>query len=166
MRPLSIIARTACDMSAWFMVLFGVDVTIHGDMAPGGGFQGGAMVATFMALLIVTQGGKKILKWVSFDAYEVLVYTGLFLFLGLGLMGIGWGFDRTMMFNFATVPQALLDVVRPFWPASGTVSLMNLAVGLEVAGELSVLLLVMFRGVNMDDAVIDGKGKETGHDQR
>ena len=56
MKPLSVVVRTGCDLFAWFMVIFGAYVIIHGDVTPGGGFQGGAVVATFLAFLLVAYG--------------------------------------------------------------------------------------------------------------
>ena len=57
MNPLSVIARTVCNLFAWFLAVFGLYVIVHGHLTPGGGFQGGAVVATFMAFLLVAHGG-------------------------------------------------------------------------------------------------------------
>ncbi len=166
MRPLSIIARTACDMYAWFMVVFGVYVIVHGDVTPGGGFQGGAITATFLALLLITQGSKVVTGWLNTNIYKFCLFLGLFMFIGFGLMGIGWDFSGTMMLNWATVPHDLLAAVKPWWPPSGTVALMDIAVGIEVTGGLSLILITMFRAIRMSEVQEDGKGKETGHDQQ
>ena len=73
MNPLSVVVRTGCDLFAWFMVVFGVNVLVHGYMTPGGGFQGGAIIATFTAFLLVAYGGRKLLGWANekiFDLFE------------------------------------------------------------------------------------------------
>ena len=99
MRPLSVIARTACDMYAWFMVAFGAYVIVHGDITPGGGFQGGAICATFLALMLVTQGSTYVSAWLNENFYKACLFLGLFMFIGFGLMGLGWAMDGTMMLN-------------------------------------------------------------------
>ena len=77
MRPLSVIARTACDMYAWFMVAFGAYVIVHGDITPGGGFQGGAICATFLALMLVTQGSTYVSAWLNENFYKVCLFLGI-----------------------------------------------------------------------------------------
>ena len=59
MNPLSVVVRTICDIFAWFMGIFGAYIIIHGHLTPGGGFQGGAVVATMAAFLLVAYGGKR-----------------------------------------------------------------------------------------------------------
>ena len=46
MKPMSVIVRTVCNVFTWFLMVFGAYVIIHGHLTPGGGFQGGAVVAT------------------------------------------------------------------------------------------------------------------------
>lgn len=166
MRPLSVIARTACDMYAWFMIIFGVVVIIHGDMTPGGGFQGGTVVATFLTLLLVTHGSEFTLHWFNDHIYHAFAYFGLLMFLFLGIGGFGWDLSRTLMYNFISVPDKLVATVQPFLPPSGTVSMMNLAVGIEVTGELSILVVIMFCAIRLFQVREDGTGKETGYDRR
>lgn len=166
MRPLSVIARTACDMYAWFMVTFGAYVIVHGDVTPGGGFQGGAVCATFLALILIARGSEYVEKWINDNFYRLCLFLGLFMFIGFGLMGLGLAFDGTMMYNWATVPHNMLATVKPWWPPSGTVALMDIAVGIEVSGGLSLILITMFRAIRMGQVKEDGLGKETGHDQR
>ena len=166
MRPLSVVARTACSMYGWFMMAFGAYVIVHGDVTPGGGFQGGSICATFLALMLIAHGSDYMNEWLNDNFYKVCLFLGLFMFIGVGLMGLGWAFDGTMMLNWATVPHEMLATVKPWWPPSGTVALMDIAVGIEVTGGLSLILITMFRAVRLEEVVEDGLGKETGHDQR
>ena len=79
---------------------------------------------------------------------------------------MGWAMDGTMMLNWAAVAHDQLATVKPWWPPSGTVALMDIAVGIEVAGGLSLILMTMFRAIRLGTVQEDGMGKETGHDQR
>lgn len=162
MKPLSIIVRTCCDLFAWFMVVFGTYVIIHGDVTPGGGFQGGAIVATFMAFLLVAYGGQKTLSWVNFNIYNTLLTVGLLLFLLFGFSGMGHSF----FYNFLAVPESvvLAGGGPAVIPPSGTIALMDIAVGIEVTGGLTLILLYMFKGTRMFNLI--EMGGETGHDSR
>ena len=59
MKPLSIIVTSIGDLFAWFMIVFGVYVINNGHNTPGGGFQGGAIVATFLSFMLVAYGSKR-----------------------------------------------------------------------------------------------------------
>lgn len=160
MKPLSIVARTVCDLFAWFLVIFGVYVIVHGDITPGGGFQGGAIVASFMALLLVAHGGKKVLEWVKLSVYWGLMFFGLLMFIFLGIGGIKHG---TFMYNFLSIPHDVaVNSTHGIIPFSGNIGLMDLAVGIEVAGALTIILIVMFRWMMTD--VSENSEKETGYD--
>ncbi len=160
MKPLSLVARTVCDLFAWFLIIFGVCVIVHGDVTPGGGFQGGAIVASFMALVLVAHGGERILHWARLGVYWTFMFVGLFMFIGLGFAGMSHG---TFFYNYLAVPHDLVaGVVHGIIPFSGTIGLMDIAVGIEVTGGLTVILLVVFRWA-MSDVASDSR-KETGYD--
>ena len=89
MRPLSVVARTACSMYGWFMMAFGAYVIVHGDVTPGGGFQGGSICATFLALMLIAHGSDYMNEWLNDNFYKVCLYLGLFMFIGFGLGIIG-----------------------------------------------------------------------------
>ncbi|MCF4113738.1 MULTISPECIES: MnhB domain-containing protein [Dethiosulfovibrio] len=159
-KPLSLVARTVCDLFAWFLIIFGVYVIIHGDVTPGGGFQGGAIVGSFMALLLVAHGGDRVLEWVKTSVYWIMLFVGLMMFIGFGLRGIPEG---TFFYNFLAVPHDVAKTMaHGLIPFSGTIGVMDIAVGIEVAGGLTVIILSMFRGIVLHDFA-DSR-KETGHD--
>ena len=49
------IVRTTADLFFPFCLVFGLYVVVHGHLTPGGGFQGGAVMATGTALLLVAR---------------------------------------------------------------------------------------------------------------
>jgi len=142
--PLSIVVRTGCDVFAWFMIIFGVNIVLHGYATPGGGFQGGAVVATFMALLLVGYGGKKVLSWANEKMYEFFFDDiGLLAFIALAFLG----FPRTFFYNFLARP--LTEAVSGVLPGVGTIEFMSVAVGLEVTGALTLIVLTMYKGIRL-----------------
>ena len=164
MKPLSVVVRTVCDVFAWFLVVFGAYVIVHGHLTPGGGFQGGAVVATFLALLLVAHGGERVLGWARKNLFEGLETTGLLVFISAGFLGI----STTLMYNYLAGRGGLFGKTVAIGAndgilcSSGTIALMNVAVGLEVVGGLSIILLAMFAGIRALDNI---NGEERGHDR-
>ena len=155
MNPLSVVVRTGCDLFAWFMVVFGVNVLVHGYMTPGGGFQGGAIIATFTAFLLVAYGGRKLLGWANEKIFDLFEEVGLLAFFLLAFMG----FPVTFFYNYLVKPLSAGGVVPP----AGTTALMSIAVGLEVSGALSMVILTMYRGIRMFETA--PMEEEIGHDR-
>ncbi len=163
MRPMSLIVRTICHTFAWFLVVFGAYVIVHGHLTPGGGFQGGAVAATATALLLVAYGGSHIFEWYRTSVMTLMESLGLLAFVAFGCLG----FSRTFFYNALAGSGAFLFGDRtPLGPnpgvlnSTGTIALMNLAVGVEVVAGLSMILLMMFKGLRPQET-----GKEAGHDR-
>lgn len=116
------------------VVLFGIYVVVHGQATPGGGFQGGVVLAT-APLLIYLAGEYDSLRrlaprWLVESAEAI--GAG-----GYGIIGAA-AMLRAERFlqNFLPLGKAG-DVF-----SGGTVALIDLAVGLEVAGGFILLLLI------------------------
>ena len=116
------------------VVLFGIYVVVHGQATPGGGFQGGVILAT-APLLIYLSGEYESLRRL---APRWLVETA---------EAIGAG-------GYAVIGASAMFVLRPFlenWLplgragdvfSGGTVAFIDVSVGLEVAGGFILLLLI------------------------
>ena len=68
-----------------FIIIFGLNITLFGHLTPGGGFQGGAIIATGVALIFVVMGFKlwdektlNIVKGLGGLGIGFLVFFGLF----------------------------------------------------------------------------------------
>ncbi len=114
-------------------VVFALYIIVHGQATPGGGFQGGVVLAT--ALITIYLGGRfSMLRRVArkrlFAALESLGVGG---FAAIGLLGIGAG--GAYLQNVLPLGQAG-DVL-----SGGTVWLINVATGLAVAAGLTTLLV-------------------------
>jgi multicomponent Na+:H+ antiporter subunit B len=118
-------------------VAFGLYIIAHGQLTPGGGFQGGVVLAT-VPLFVYLAGGRHALQNV---ASEKLVHwgeaVGIAGFIAMGLVGLIFG-------------GAFLQNVVPLGPedkiySGGSIALVNLATGLAVAAGF-VLLVHEFLG--------------------
>lgn len=157
MRPMSTVVVTLTKLFSWFIIIFGMITILNGHVTPGGGFQGGAVVSTFLCFILVAWGGKRTFAWVKPGMYSLLETTGLLVFFFLAVLGL----PNSFTFNFIAVPFPG-DVLGGWLPSCGTISLMNVAVGLEVIGALSLTVIEMYEGTHMDESEF---GEECGHDR-
>jgi len=116
-------------------VLFGIYVISHGHLTPGGGFQGGVVLATGVLLIYLAGELDDLHSLYTEAALERAEAIGAGGFVAVGLLGAATG-------------SAFLDNVFPLGKtgtifSAGTVPLINLSVGIEIAAGL-VLLLTTF----------------------
>jgi len=112
-------------------VLFGIYVVAHGHLSPGGGFQGGVILAT--ALLLVYLAGRFVTyERLGPESYiEVAEGAAAAAYVGIGLAGLTLG--AAYLDNF--VPLGKIGDLF----SAGTIPLINAAVGLEVAAAFVLL---------------------------
>jgi multicomponent Na+:H+ antiporter subunit B len=130
-------------------VLLGIYVVAHGHLSPGGGFTGGVVLATG-ALLVYLSGEYVTLRRVGPETLvDVGTAAGTTGFVAVGFLGLLAG---------AAFLQNVLPLGQPgALVSAGTIPLINLAVGLEVAGGF-VLLVTEFLEQTL---VVRRPGEET-----
>ncbi|HEX2359365.1 MAG TPA: MnhB domain-containing protein [Solirubrobacterales bacterium] len=130
--PSSSAVRLTTVLIAGPTVLLAVYITAHGHLTPGGGFQGGVIAAT--ALLLVYLGGEYIamsrVRPVALVEVAKASGAGAFVLIGIG----GLIFSGAFLENFLPKgePGELVS--------AGTIPLLSVAVGFEVAGGFVLLL--------------------------
>ena len=154
MKEMSKIVRTVTNFIMPFIITFGAYIVIHGHLTPGGGFQGGAVLATSIAVLLVSYGYSANSKLTEnkVSAFELF---GLLMFIGVALMGIA---NSSVFRNFLANKGGMIfghsvayGVNNGAFLTAGTVPLMNIAVGLEVVGAIGTILLLFTAGFQEDD---------------
>ena len=126
------------------LVMLGIYIVAHGHLTPGGGFQGGIILAT--ALILVSLAGRyPAMKRVRpIPLVELADASGAAGYVLIGLGGLIAGSE--FLYNF-------LPLGEPGTPLSaGMIPLLNISVGLEVAGAF-VLLISEF----LDQQFIEGR---------
>lgn len=128
------------------IITFGIYLVVHGHLSPGGGFQGGAVMASATALLLIssliTRNVQKTKKIFSF--FESL---GLTLFIGIGFVGIGVSFLSNFLANGNPLFFGKTIAFGPnpgYLVSAGTLPLLSLAIGMEVFFGLSIILVTMY----------------------
>ncbi|MBS4022952.1 MAG: MnhB domain-containing protein [Dethiobacter sp.] len=136
-----IIVRYISRMLVPFVQLYGLYVILHGHLSPGGGFSGGAVVASSMILYALAFNLAEGTKKLSHDASSVLESGGALIFAGMGLFAIllGTNFlgNRVAGFPLGT-PGNLFS--------SGAIMVITAGVGIKVASTMITLFYTLIEG--------------------
>lgn len=113
-------------------LLLGLYVVAHGHLTPGGGFQGGVILATGILLVYLADEYLGLRRVRPISAMEVSEALGAG---GLALIGVGGlVFAGSLFQNFLPLGEARALL------SAGTIPLANLAVGVAVAGGFVLLI--------------------------
>ncbi len=82
----SIVVKTVCRLLAPFIQLFGLYVIMHGHSSPGGGFQGGVILASSFVLLAIGYGVTAVKRRLSLRALTTLTSAGVLVYAGIGVV--------------------------------------------------------------------------------
>lgn len=152
---MSKIVKTISDITFPFIMIFGLYVIAHGHLTPGGGFQGGAIVASGCAMILIAYGSIWTVKKVKEKHLSILESLGAIAFIGLGLLGLIFGsvFFLNFMANNTDFfglfgSQVVYQNTAANINTAGILPLMNFAVGLKVIAGLFVIVLVMAYATN------------------
>lgn len=128
-QPAGFILRAGADLLFPLLLIVGLYIVLHGHLTPGGGFQGGVVLAAAFFLPLLARPD------------ETLNHTWMALIEGLaGTMFIAIGLIA--MFDGQAFLTPLLDKgVLGELVSSGSLPLLYLAVGLKVGSELASLLV-------------------------
>jgi energy-converting hydrogenase B subunit I len=152
---MSKLVRTGSDLLYPFVLIFGLYIILHGHLTPGGGFQGGAVVATGAALVVIAwsyeEAGERITKF----AMKLQESFGLILFIGTAALAIGLGL--AFFYNYLANSGLIFGLPVPFGPnpgeldTAGVIPIMNIAVGIEVWGGLTIIILYLLSGLKKEE---------------
>jgi multicomponent Na+:H+ antiporter subunit B len=113
-------------------IVTGVYIVAHGHLTPGGGFQGGVVLATGLLLVYLAGEYALLRRAAPLPAIEVAEAVGGGAFAVIGLAGLIA--TSSYLENFLGLGQ--IGALN----SAGTVPLINLAVGLEVAAGFVLIL--------------------------
>ncbi|HJJ38177.1 MAG TPA: Na(+)/H(+) antiporter subunit B [Methanocorpusculum sp.] len=149
---IGLIGRSAGRLLVPFIFIFGFYIVVHGHLTPGGGFQGGAVIATGVALILVCYYYRECMeRFIPVKSFKLIESAGLMLFICTALAGLvaASGF----LFNWLNASGGLFGhaVAYGINPGdlytAGIIPVLNFAIGIEVFGALSAVLMFMFAGL-------------------
>lgn len=131
-----VIVQCGVDRILPFALLFGVYIILFGTISPGGGFQGGVMVASAALYLYLAYGYKTATKAVKLEYLRVAESIGSILYVLLGFVGIIGGavFAKNIFFNDGAVGDLI---------SAGNITFMGYAVGIKVLTGMGFLILLL-----------------------
>lgn len=111
----------------------GLYVIAHGQLSPGGGFQGGVVAATALHLLYLGADYRALERVRPLAVFEASDAVAVSSYLVLGIAGVLAG---TAFLANTLLPYGTFNTLS----SGGTVPLLNAAIGMEVASAVVVLL--------------------------
>ena len=128
-RPASEILQTGAQALVPLIFLFGIYIFINGHLTPGGGFQGGAVIATAFVLMLLANPTQKVKHGVIAFVESISGFS----FVIVGILGIflAGGFLDNHILSLGTFGEIL---------SAGGIPIIYSFVGLKVGAELSGII--------------------------
>lgn len=122
------VLRTGADLLFPLLVVVGLYVIAHGHLTPGGGFQGGVILAAAFFVAILAQPARRlghgVIVWLEGLAGAAFVLIGL------------WALVEDGDFLAPMLGQGVMGELL----SAGTLPLLSLAIGLKVGAELAGIM--------------------------
>jgi len=137
MAGMTVIVRTISRLLFPFLFLFGAYIVVHGQLTPGGGFQGGVVLAAAVILLLLAYGIEGAQAKVNALQAELAESLGGLILVWMGLMGtiVGIAFFQNVL-PFGSLGHVL---------SAGSLPVFNLGVGIKVAAGLLTIFYAILR---------------------
>lgn len=138
-----IIIPTCADIVLPIALVLGAYIILHGHLSPGGGFQGGVILAGAITIFFLAYGKKKVLKTFHLERLKISEDLGALGFVFIATLGVIYG---SAFFGNVIAKGTAGELF-----SSGTIFLMNFAVGYKVLAGIGVLILVMIGTLKASD---------------
>ena len=135
-REKKLIVKCGTDIFLPFAIIFGLYVILFGTVSPGGGFQGGVIVASAVLMIYLGYGYRTLVGTVDPEFMRIGEALSAIVYVALGLAGIAVGanFCRNFIFNNGEVGDMI---------SAGNISFMSYTVGFKVLSGVGFLLILM-----------------------
>lgn len=124
-------------------LLLGIYIILHGHLTPGGGFQGGVIIASAISIFYVAYGKERTLKMFNSKRLGKMEEFGALTFIFIASLGVIYGVSFfSNILNKGNIGNVF---------SSGTIFFMNFAVGYKVLAGISVLILVVISSLKGEE---------------
>lgn len=146
MREGDVIIRTVIRLIVPFVQIFGLYVVFHGGGGPGGGFQGGVIMAASIFLYVMAFGITEGKKRLSEKVNMIMRSTGLYFYSGAGILALIFGGN---FLDYGAVPLPFHDPahIRAFM-IDGVV---EVGVAITVMAVMVTIFFEFYPGGTSDD---------------
>ena len=142
----NIIQRCGCDRILPLCVVYIFYIILHGHLSPGGGFQGGVLMAGVVILIYLGHGFEATVDALSYHTLHRGEGVASVVYVALALMGVAAGaqFCQNILYTHGSIGDLY---------SSGTIFWMNVTVGVKVItgiGSISLLMISLLAGKDID----------------
>ena len=142
----NIIQPCGCDVILPLALTYSLYIVLHGHLSPGGGFQGGVLMAAAVILLYFGHGHDATCEALSFHLLHHAEGAASVVYVALALLGVAVGaqFCQNVLYTYGNAGDLM---------SSGTIFWMNLTVGIKVItgiGSISLLMIGVFADADAD----------------
>ena len=138
----NVILPCGCDVVLPLALVYSLYIVLHGHLSPGGGFQGGVLMAAAVLLLYFGHGHDVTAEALSFHLLHHAEGAASTVYVALAMLGVAVGaqFCQNVLYTYGNAGDLI---------SSGTIFWMNLTVGIKVItgiGSISLLMIGVFSG--------------------
>ena len=138
-----VIQRCGCDAILPFALVYVFYIILHGHLSPGGGFQGGVLMAGIVTLVYLGHGFEATVDALSYHALHRGEGVASVVYMGAA---VGAQFCQNILYTHGNIGDLY---------SSGTIFWMNVTVGVKVItgiGSISLLMISLLAGKDIDTA--------------
>lgn len=126
--PGGLILRAGVDLLFPLLVVVGIYIVVHGHLTPGGGFQGGVVLAAAFFVAVLADPARSLdhdlIGWIEGLAGAAFILIGI------------WALVADGSFLAPFLPKGVMGEI----PSAGTLPFLSVAIGLKVGAELAGLM--------------------------
>lgn len=136
-KGMTVVVKKICQFMIPTIFLYGIYITLHGHLTPGGGFTGGVIMASAFILQILSDGSildkLRMEKW----RLEFAESLAIFCFLMLAVMGLLLATTTVFFANFLG-RGSFGELI-----SGGIIPIGNIIVGVEVCAAISSIFVAL-----------------------
>lgn len=138
---MSTVVRKSSKIISPFLLTYGTYLIIYGHLSPGGGFQGGVILAVAIILLLTSHGYRLVHRTFRERLVKLIESTAA---LGIVFLGLSGLIFQAFFYNYLRggTPGTLFS--------GGTIMLFNILVGLKIGTGFTIVFYILLRRIERD----------------
>ncbi|ACL69958.1 hydrogen gas-evolving membrane-bound hydrogenase subunit E [Halothermothrix orenii] len=143
-RGLTFIVKRTFGLLTPFIFLFSIYLMLHGHLSPGGGFQGGVILAVISIIFSVVYGSAFDYNKYSPDSKTIIETGGALVFIIVAILGIL--IDGIFLSNLPIFKARIGKII-----SAGSIPLINISIGFKVGAGLAIMFYSMIQKTFEED---------------